>query len=69
MPQLYRTQLKNIVLLSTHPSVSVRLPPKPPNAIKDVMSSPNLEQYPNVDFEENSPHQEGIITEMYVDPD
>ena len=49
--------------------MSVRLPPKPPNTIKDVTSSPNLEQDPNVDFKENSPHQEGIITEMYVAPD
>ena len=57
----------NIVLLSTHPSV--RLPPKPPNAVEDATSSPNLGQDPNVDFEENSPHQEGIITEMYVAPD
>ena len=24
---------------------------------------------PNLDFEENSPHQEGIISEMYVSPD
>ena len=24
---------------------------------------------PNVDFEENSPHQEGIITKMYISPD
>ena len=24
---------------------------------------------PNLDFEENSPHQEGIITETYVSPD
>ena len=52
--------------LSTHSSV--RLPPKPPNA-EDVTSSPNLGQDPNVDFEENSPHQEGIITETYVVPD
>ena len=51
---------------STHPSVT--LPPKPPNA-EDATSSPNLGQDPNVDFEENSPHQEGIITEMYVAPD
>ena len=49
--------------IGTHPGV--RLPPKPPNA-GDAMSSPNLGQDPNVDFEENSPHQEGIITEMYV---
>ena len=33
------------------------------------MSSPNLEQDPNVDFEENSPHQEGITIETYVAPD
>ena len=56
----------NIIPLSTHPSVSVGLPPKPPNAVEDATSSPNLGQDPNVDFEENSPHQEGIITEMYV---
>ena len=56
----------NIFPLSTNPSV--RLPPKAPNAVKDAMSSPNLGQDPNVDFEENSPHQEGIITEMYVAP-
>ena len=46
---------------------SVRLPPKPPNA-EDTTSSLNLGQEPNVDFE-NSPHQEGIITETYVAPD
>ena len=32
------------------------------------MSSPNLGQDPNVHFEENSRHQEGIITETYVAP-
>ena len=26
-------------------------------------------QNPNVNFEENSPHQEGIITETYISPD
>ena len=26
-------------------------------------------QNPNIDFEENSPHQEGIITETYISPD
>ena len=59
--------LGNIVPLSTHPSV--RPPPKPPNAVKEAMSSPNLGQDPNVDFKENSPHQEGIFMEMYVAPD
>ena len=33
------------------------------------MPSPNLGKDPNVDFKENSPHQEGIITEMYVTRD
>ena len=59
--------LGNIVPLSTQPSV--RPPPKPPNAVKEAMSSPNLGQGPNVDFEENSSHQEGIIIETYVAPD
>ena len=45
-------------------------PQKPPNtAGKGATSSPNLVQNANVDFEENSPHQEGIITEMYISPD
>ena len=52
--------------ISTHPGV--RPPPKPPIA-GDATSSPNLGQDPNVDFEENSPHQEGIITETYLTPD
>ena len=54
--------------LSTHSCVSVRPLPKPPIAVENATSSPNLEQDPNADFEENSPHQEGIITEMYVAP-
>ena len=53
--------------ISTHPSV--RLLPKPLNAVEDATPSPNLGQDPNVDFEENSPHQYGIITETYVAPD
>ena len=49
----------NIAPLSTHPSV--RPPLKPPNANEDATSSPNLGQDPNVDFEENSPHQEELL--------
>ena len=67
LPQGLVIPLGNIVPLSTHPSVG--LPPKPPNAVEDTTSSPNLGLDPNVDFEENSPHQEGIITETYVAPD
>ena len=67
LPQGFVIPLGNIIPISTHPSV--RLPPKPPNSVKEAMSSLNLGQDPNVDFEENSPHQEGIITETYVTPD
>ena len=31
--------------------------------------SPNLIKDPNIDFEENSPHQEGVISETYESPD
>ena len=45
--------------ISTHPSV--RLPPKPPDTVgQGATPSPNLVQNPNIDFEENSPHQERI---------
>ena len=47
---------------------NVRQPPKPPN-VDDATTSPNLGLEPNIYFEENSPHQEGIITETYVAPD
>ena len=47
---------------------NARLPPKPPN-VDNATTSPSLGPEPNVDIEENSPHQEGIITEMYVVPD
>ena len=67
LPQGLVTPRGNIVPLGTHPSV--RLPPKPPNAVTEGTSSPNSEQDPNLDFEENSPHQEGIITETYAAPD
>ena len=44
---------------------SVRLSPKPPN-VDNATTSPNLGLDPNMDIEENSPHQERIITETYV---
>ena len=47
---------------------SVRLPPKPPN-VDHATTSLSLGPEPNMDNEENSPHQEGIITETYVVPD
>ena len=47
---------------------SVRLSPNPP-IIDNATTSPSLGPEPNMNIEENSPHQEGIITEMYVVPD
>ena len=60
--------LGNIIPISTHPSA--RPLPKPPDTVSKVATpSPNLVLNPNADFEENSPHQEGIITETYISPD
>ena len=47
---------------------NIRPPPKLPNVDKTT-ASPNLGPDPNTDIEENSPHQEGIITKTYVAPD
>ena len=52
----------------THPNT--RPSPKPPDSVDDRRDSrPKSAINPNLDFEENSPHQEGIISEMYVSPD
>ena len=58
----------NVIPISAPPSV--RLLPKSPDTVsKGATSSPNLVQNPNVGFEKNSPHQEGIITETHISPD
>ena len=46
----------------------IRLPPRPPDSSE---SNPKVTAQieTNLDFEENSPHQEGIITETYESPD
>ena len=68
LPQGLLIPLENVILISTHPSV--KLPQKLPNTVnKGSTSSPNLGQDPNMNFEENLPHQEGIITETYITPD
>ena len=65
LPQGLVIPLVNVIPISTQPSV--RPPPKPPNAVdKGATSNSNLGQDPKLDFEEISPHQEGIITEMYI---
>ena len=47
---------------------NVRPPPKFPN-IDNTTTSQRLGPEPNMDIEENSPHQEGILMETYVVPD
>ena len=49
---------------------SARLPPRPPNLV-DKRTDPrqDIDTNPNLDIEENSPQQEGIISETYISPD
>ena len=49
----------------------MRPPPRPPDLDDNNRRNlrPNLITDPNIDFEENSPHQEGIISETYESPD
>ena len=47
-----------------YPDPTARPLPKPPEFI-DKRAKPT----PNIDFEENSPHQEGIISETYINLD
>ena len=42
--------------------------PRPPDPLRPTPKA-NAEMGPNLDFKENSPHKEGIITEMYESPD
>ena len=49
-----------------------RPPPRPPdldNSSNRTNIMPKLITDPNIDFEESSPHQEGIISETYESPD
>ena len=47
-----------------------RPPPRPPDQIDNRRDSrPESTTNPNIDFEENLPHQEGIISETYASPD
>ena len=64
-PQKGTVMPPEILILPIIMPLSARLPPKPPN-VNDAIASIGLD--PNVDIEENTPHQEGIITETYVAP-
>ena len=51
-----------------YPQPTIRLSPRPPDPLgSNHKVTAGIE--PNLDFEENSPHQEGIITETYKSPD
>ena len=60
-----------------HPGLTYRPPPKPfrynvPGSQESSQSSPssqNISPDINLDFEENSPFQEGVISEVYQRPD
>ena len=47
----------------------MRLPPRPPDLLGTDTPKINTGIGPNIDFEQNSPYQEGIIAETYVSPD
>ena len=53
-----------------YPESIVRPFPKPPELIdKAVEPKQSTKSNPNLDFEENLPHQEDIILETYINPD
>ena len=54
---------------TTYSQPVIRPPPRPPDLVDRRNHRTDTGIDPNLDFEENSPHQGGIITEMYVNPD
>ena len=53
-----------------YPEPIVKPLPKPLELIdKTVGPKQSIKSAPNIDFEENSPHQEGIILETYINLD
>ena len=52
----------------TYPQLVIRPPPRLPDPLEPTPKV-NTGIEPNLDFEENSTHQEGIITETYESPD
>ena len=76
------TQAQNVVVTQeydpTRPGVRqtsayshpiARPPPRPPDLADWRSYRTDIGTDPSLDFEENSPHQEGINTEMYKNPD
>ena len=48
-----------------YPDTNLRLPPRPPDFKENGRDLTNLDTGINTDFEENSPFQDGIISEIY----
>ena len=69
--QPIETRLENEQILPYIHPIN-RPPPRPPdldNSNNRANIRPELITGPNIDFEENSPHQEGVISEIYESPD
>ena len=52
-----------------YPDLILRLPSRPPDSNDTGKDLSDLDMDRNIDFEENSPYQEGIISETYERPD
>ena len=54
-----------------YPDLIYRPPPRPPDNLQSPRIENKADNSPRIDleFEENSPHQEGIISETYQRPD
>ena len=68
-PTVQKVLTNPAVNQSTYSQPVMRLPPRPPDLVNRKNHRTDTGIDPNVNFEENSPHQEGIITETYVSPD
>ena len=57
--------------LPFYPDPIYRPPPRPPENLwpNSLESKPDIRPKIDIEFEENSPHQEGIISEFYQRPD
>ena len=64
-PQAEKIQTPN------YPDPAMKLPPRPPDKVahNDRQINLDLDLEINQDFEENSPYQEGIISEIYQRPE
>ena len=70
IPQPIEPKVEHRLIPPYHEPI-VRPPPRPPDAtgVKDIRQDlPDLDTDRKIEFEENSPHQEVITSEMYERP-